>query len=257
VTESNKKILFVSCMMNSTSTYVAGGRKISVPLRDWEWFESYWDVPLSARITLDHTSAVHGDRLPPLGDYAGLIIGGSRFQLSGGIRPWVRRLMRYVEDAVKRRIPVLGICFGHQLLAIMAGATVIQKKTREFGRVTVELTEAGRQDPLFPGLVSPLPVLMSHREVVENTGAGVVSLACNPYNANQAIAISDLVRGVQFHPEFPMEVMQALLYNRKNELIQENLDVETIAATLKETSRARCVIRNFLHYFVCAGNADS
>jgi GMP synthase (glutamine-hydrolysing) len=91
---------------------------------------------------------------------------------------------------------------------------------------------------------------MSHREVVENIGPDITPLAANAYSPHQAIAIGDTVRGVQFHPEYPLNVMQALMANRNAEMADEGLDLTAIASDLKETPSARNVIGNFVRFFV-------
>ena len=98
--------------------------------------------------------------------------------------------------------PVLGICYGQQLMAAQMGARVLAADRREFGRATVEAVEACA---LFEGLWEPggrYPVWMSHGDRVESLPEGfavVARSAAAPY-----AAIADEGRGfygVQFHPE--------------------------------------------------------
>ena len=98
--------------------------------------------------------------------------------------------------------PVLGICYGQQLMAAQMGARVLAADHREFGRATVETVAACA---LFEGLWEPggrYPVWMSHGDRVESLPEGftvVARSAAAPY-----AAIADEGRGfygVQFHPE--------------------------------------------------------
>ena len=98
--------------------------------------------------------------------------------------------------------PVLGICYGQQLMAARMGARVLAADRREFGRATVEAVDACA---LFEGLWEPggrYPVWMSHGDRVESLPEGfavVARSAAAPY-----AAIADEGRGlygVQFHPE--------------------------------------------------------
>ncbi len=99
-------------------------------------------------------------------------------------------------------VPVLGICYGQQLMAAQMGAQVLPAERREFGRATVE---AVSPCALFEGLWEPggrYPVWMSHGDRVESLPEGFEAVARSegaPY-----AAIADESRrfyGVQFHPE--------------------------------------------------------
>ena len=98
--------------------------------------------------------------------------------------------------------PVLGICYGQQLMAAKMGARVLAAEYREFGRATVEAVAACA---LFEGLWEPggrYPVWMSHGDRVESLPEGFAVVARNA--AAPYAAIADEGRGfygVQFHPE--------------------------------------------------------
>ena len=101
-------------------------------------------------------------------------------------------------------VPVLGICYGLQLLAHSLGGRVAPSTAREYGSATVEVAghrpDAG--NPLFAGLPQVLPVWMSHGDRVERLPAGFLAIA---HSANSPLAaIADEQRrlyGLQFHPE--------------------------------------------------------
>ncbi|MCC7025245.1 MAG: glutamine-hydrolyzing GMP synthase [Thermomicrobiales bacterium] len=98
---------------------------------------------------------------------------------------------------LREQIPVLGICYGMQLLANAAGGAVSPADRREYGPATVEVT---RPSPLFQGLPSSLDVWMSHGDHVAAAPPGYEEIASSP---NAPIAgMSDGQRfGIQFHPE--------------------------------------------------------
>jgi GMP synthase (glutamine-hydrolysing) len=96
-------------------------------------------------------------------------------------------------------VPVLGICYGQQLMAHLTGGTVSPGSEREYGHAELEIVEPGA---LFAGLESPLRVWMSHGDRVTGLPAGFRVLARSD-NAPLA-AMGDPERGlygVQFHPE--------------------------------------------------------
>jgi GMP synthase (glutamine-hydrolysing) len=123
------------------------------------------------------------------------------FVLSGGpasvYEPGAPSLPPYVLESGR---PVLGICYGMQLLAHALGGRVAPAPAREYGRAEVEILEP--EDPLWRGLPSPMAVWMSHGDRVEALPPGFRAMARSP-NAPFA-AIDDPARrlyGVQFHPE--------------------------------------------------------
>lgn len=96
-------------------------------------------------------------------------------------------------------VPVLGICYGQQLMAAQLGGAVEKSNEQEFGRAYLEKTKGS---PLFDGLSNREQVWMSHGDRVSSMPEGFEIIAKSP-NAPLA-AIADESRqfyGVQFHPE--------------------------------------------------------
>ncbi len=97
------------------------------------------------------------------------------------------------------RIPVLGICYGLQLMALELGGEVVASTRREYGPATVSLTQT---DGLFAGLEGEQPVWMSHGDSIVRPPEGFKATAqtdSTPY-AGLADASRNLY-GIQFHPE--------------------------------------------------------
>lgn len=96
-------------------------------------------------------------------------------------------------------IPILGICYGHQLLADLAGGSVARTDLAEFGRTSVEIAPGSH---LLSGLPSEISTWMSHRDAVANPPPGFRAVARS--RGSQVAAMEDPERrlfGVQFHPE--------------------------------------------------------
>jgi GMP synthase (glutamine-hydrolysing) len=96
--------------------------------------------------------------------------------------------------------PVLGICYGQQLMARMLGGEVRKGERGEYGLAVLDLDEAS--DPLFAGLAGPQQIWMSHRDVVRALPQGFQVVGRTDTCAVAAIADSRRnLYGVQFHPE--------------------------------------------------------
>jgi GMP synthase (glutamine-hydrolysing) len=96
-------------------------------------------------------------------------------------------------------VPVLGICYGMQLLAHELGGRVEPSMEREYGHAMLDIAEAS--NPLFDGLPASMPVWMSHGDRIEELPAGFRSVAQSE-NAPVAVMTDDAGHlGIQFHPE--------------------------------------------------------
>lgn len=123
--------------------------------------------------------------------------------LSGGPESATRDLSPQIAPSIlDSRVPLLGICYGQQVLCAQLGGVVVPSTVREFGRAEIMLTASSS---LFDGIAKPnasLQVWMSHGDRVESLPPGFTTVATSR-NAPHA-AIADEERhyyGVQFHPE--------------------------------------------------------
>jgi GMP synthase (glutamine-hydrolysing) len=105
-----------------------------------------------------------------------------------------------VDPALLRQgVPVLGICYGMQLMAHLLGGRVERAERREYGPARVAVTEA---DGLFGGLPSTLDVWMSHGDRVDDPGPGFRPIARTESTPFAAVRHErEPLYGVQFHPE--------------------------------------------------------
>lgn len=189
--------------------------------------------------------------------YDAVMMTGSPLSVTQ-LAPWMERAAECMLKAASRGVPVLGVCFGHQLLAHAYGGRVVRNRNgREIGTVEVTLTEAGRRDALFDGLPERFSVQATHEDIVEPAHDGARVLASNANTVAQAVAFRENVRGVQFHPELQPEAMRAVIQARAERLEAEAVArgvargerVPRLLAGLAPTPAGRRILQNFLQRF--------
>jgi GMP synthase (glutamine-hydrolysing) len=170
----------------------------------------------------------------------GILVTGSPLSVTEDA-PWMLQLGDDLLRVAARGTQVLGVCFGHQLLARAAGGAVVQNpRGREIGTVRVQLTEAGRRDPLFAWANgSEIEVQATHVDAVDPLPPGATLLASNENCAAQAFRLSETVAGVQFHPELAPETMRALIRSRREKLAAEGLDARALEDQVREVAAGK------------------
>lgn len=149
-----------------------------------------------------------GVRAPSLEGFDAVVMSGSPLSVTELQVPapppsldWMARAADLLLEASAKR-PVLGVCFGHQLLAWRLGATVRRNpRGKELGTAEVSLTPAGLASPLYRGLPSTLRVQQVHEDEVEALPVGAVLQATNAWSTVQAFGLGERLWAVQFHPE--------------------------------------------------------
>jgi GMP synthase-like glutamine amidotransferase len=134
-----------------------------------------------------------------------LILGGSGdFSVHHkNSREWVRHIEKLLTKTLDSKLPGFGICFGHQLLGQVMGATVDSEPTRsEIGTVQVSLTETGATDLVFGTLPERFAVQTGHSDSVTTIPKGIELMGRNEQLETQAFKVSDLpFYSTQFHPD--------------------------------------------------------
>ncbi len=160
------------------------------------------DAARVAGVELDVVRAGEGQPVPAgLGRAAGLVVlGGEMGVADAAAWPHLDTTMDLIRAAAARSAPVLGVCLGAQLAAhALGGRAYPGPRGVEIGWVRIELTQAGRDDPVVGALEEPAEVFHWHRDTFDPP-PGAVLLATGDLYANQAFRLGGVV-GVQFHPE--------------------------------------------------------
>ena len=163
------------------------------------------------------------DKLPDPDRHQGWIIPGSR-QSTYDDLAWIARLEDWIRVAHGRRTPLLGICFGHQLVAQALGGRVAKADGGwNIGAVAYDVCGA------VPGVDLPprFRLLASHQDQVVELPAGATVVARAGTCPVAAYVVADSVLCVQGHPEFDPELARSLYSSRV-----ERIGAEPVAAAL-------------------------
>jgi GMP synthase (glutamine-hydrolysing) len=138
---------------------------------------------------------------PDLSGNDGLILmGGYMGVYEAHLYPHLKVEMQLIEQALKRNIPVLGICLGSQILAHVLGAEVRKHREREMGWSEVRLTDAGKKDPIFSHFRDSEILFQSHGDTFD-IPQSAEHLAFSEVCHGQAFRYGENVYGFQFHIE--------------------------------------------------------
>jgi GMP synthase (glutamine-hydrolysing) len=133
-------------------------------------------------------------------------------------RSWMAETGEYLLRCAAAGVPVLGVCFSHQLLGDVLGAPVQHSpRGREFGTVDVDLTPEGQRHPLFKGIPQHATFQAMHEDEVAALPDGAILLAGNTHSPIQAFQLGPSIFGVQFHPELWLESIRAIAAERRLE----------------------------------------
>jgi len=171
---------------------------------------------------------------PALDKYAALIVlGGPMNADQIDTFPNLRTEVEVIREAVDADMAVLGICLGAQLLAKALGGRVSPNPRREIGWYDVELTAAGRADPVLSTFRPVQRVFQWHEDGIELPG-GTVHLAHSPYSLVQAFRYGDHAYGFQFHLEVDRSLVRRWLTVPENRAVIEDegdrLDADAVLA---------------------------
>jgi GMP synthase (glutamine-hydrolysing) len=142
-----------------------------------------------------------GEELPAPRTLGGIVVlGGAMGVHDTADHPWLAVERRWLADAVADDVPVLGVCLGAQQLAAALGASVRTGPAPEIGVGEVQLTDAGRDDPVLGPEGERLAVLHWHGDTFD-VPDGATRLAASDDYPNQAFRYGTAVYGLQFHLE--------------------------------------------------------
>lgn len=194
-----------------------------------------------------------------LTDYSAIIVGGSPFDISTPAdekTPIQHKIEadfdRLLQQVVETDFPFLGACSGNGLLGHSLGTPVTTKYGEPVSCVTLELTEAGKQDKLLAGFPPHIDVLLGHKEAVEETPPGATLLMTGPECPVQMFRVGNNVYATQFHPEGDSDefILRIDTYSNYGYFAPQEADEIKQRVSNRATPYAQEILRRFVEVYL-------
>ncbi|WP_434522553.1 type 1 glutamine amidotransferase [Halorubrum sp. AS12] len=188
--------------------------------------------------------AVGGD-LPDHTEFDGVVVTGSRSSVYWD-EAWIPPLVDYVAEAAEAGVPVLGVCYGHQVLAEALGGRVAGMDGFEIGYNEIRRL---RDDPLFDGIDESFTAFTTHGDAVVELPPSATLLAENDRGVH---AFRDgHCWGVQFHPEYDVETAREVTDGKRDQIGDARVDTVLNSITpdaYDAACEAKALFENFTAY---------
>lgn len=179
-----------------------------------------------------------------------IVMGGSMSVYDFKEYPWLKKEISLIKSAIKKGIPLLGICLGAQLIASALETAVYKNKNKEIGWFKVETVESHKITAKLP---NHFQAFHWHGDTF-NLPSNSIQLFRTEACENQGFLYGDKVLGLQFHLESNKKTVSKLVNNCKDELTQEQFiqsEPEIHKLTKKYCKESNTHLFNLLDSFVC------
>ncbi len=148
-----------------------------------------------------------------------------------------KRLRELVLFAIESDFPLLGICYGHQIVSEVLSVPVVNDHgQKKVGSHHVFLTPEGKQDPIFSGLPEKFVAQYGHKDSLSCVPPGAVLLAKSDCCKTSALRFGSRVYTMQFHPELTHEELSVRLKNLPG-FLPEGANIESFVQPSHEASK--------------------
>lgn len=212
--------------------------------------QTRFDRALQASGMLIDTYRTNTGAFPTRRDYAGVYVSPS-FDGAYDDLAWVRTLHDLLPDLAERGVPMIGLCFGCQVLAsaLVGRDTVFKRAAHEGGRGPIALTAEAETDPLCKELPEEFDVYHWHGDEVVADRDGVVVLADGPGCRNHIWRWSKgPVWGVQPHPEMTADDLTAWIEQNRTRFAAKGHDVDGYLAQCFTADVGFSILDQFIRY---------
>ena len=195
---------------------------------------------IEAGCTLEVCRPYAGDALPALTAYDGvLVLGGEMGADDDDTVPWLAPLKDAIRAAVAAGTPLLGICLGHQLVAVALGGEVAPNpRGQAVGLTDVRWTEAAAEDDWVGTRTGDEVAVHWNNDVVTRLPDGAVVLAHSPGGEVQVVRFAPRAWGIQAHPEVDADIVRHWAVTERDEHVSLGRDPDAVLAAIEGAGAA-------------------
>ena len=227
-------------MSNARLLYLGNGTKLqSVAMLD-DRFESWG-------LTVDRYWAYSGEFPKSLDSYDGIFLSGSPHGAYEDI-PFIHSEHNLIQEAAERGIPMLGVCFGSQILAsaLCGRDQVFRRRDCEIGYKDLPVTDAARDDAITGGLLEHVHMFVWHNDEVRGDHPDMTILAHSDICPNHIWRYRDtLAWGIQGHPEITAAQAPVWFNQNRKRMQKDGADVDVLISSADEAAEAKTMLTRF------------
>ena len=183
-------------------------------------------------------------------DYDGYLVTGSAYGVYDDA-PFITKLMAFIRGVFAAGKPLVGVCFGHQIVAHALGGFA-KKFDDGWGIGTMSIKMVGKAD-WIPNDIDKLDLIHVHQDQVITLPPDAIRLAQSDFCQNAAFAIGKQVFAIQGHPEFTPAYTNALIDIREDKIGKER--AATARISLQKPHDGRQVGRWILDFYAAPGSS--
>lgn len=192
-------------------------------------------------------NAQENEKLPTLTKNDAVILTGSHSMVTHE-ELWSLEVEKWLPKLIDEEVPLLAICYGHQLLAkSLGGVSGYHENGIEIGSVDINLEENAKNDEIFSKLQNSFKAHTIHSQTVIKLPKNATRLAFNNHDKNHAFRVGNCAWGVQFHPEFDKNIMNLYI---KEVAKKKDLEVEKLISFSENTNVATIILKEFERLFL-------
>lgn len=147
----------------------------------------------------------------------GYLITGSKFSAYEDL-PWIHRLKALIQEIHKAELPMIGVCFGHQVIAEALGGKV-EKFDGGWGVGIHQYTIDQPQPDVIPDSQKTLSINAFHQDQISVLPEGAKPFASSPFCEYAGVVYGDKILTVQAHPEFSIPFTDALISSDRADMV--------------------------------------
>jgi len=193
------------------------------------------------KLSFDYLNAYNGDKIPrTLKSYQALIVMGGPMNVDETLEyPFLTDEATLIQNCIKERKPVIGVCLGAQLMAKALGARVYKGHQKEIGWFPIQWTSEAKQDPVFKLTGQKEETVFHWHGDTFDLPKGAVRLASSKEYPNQLFKYGDMAYAFQFHIEVTAQMVKEWMGENQNDFkgTENYLDKKSITENIDQRAK--------------------